>query len=300
MRKWLVLAILTGTIFSSIRAHAQTPIALSTLQIQLWPEYDQPSMLVIYDFRLPADAKLPISISLRFPKEANLVAVASESADGSLLNTDYQGPSVGDTWQTIAVQIQTAVTYHIEYYQPLSREGSMRQFSYVWPGDYPVTDLTISARMPLDATNVSTDPQMQSSQSSDGTPYLTNDFGAVAAQQQVPVQLSYSKTSDSLTASRQDLQPSQPLGAATPGRVMLSNYIPYILGILGLALIVGGFVYFWQSSRGRVLARARHHRRVSERQERPGSEVYCHQCGTRAHPDDRFCRVCGTRLRQPE
>jgi hypothetical protein len=257
-------------------------------------------MLVIYDLRLPADTTLPVSITLRLPKDANLVAVASQAADGSLLNADYQGPTAGDGWQTIAVQIPTAAIYHIEYYEPLSRAGDERDFSYLWAGDYAVDDLAISVRLPRDATNVSSDPSMESSLDPDGTPYLRKDFGALGAEQQLPLQLTYKKSSDSLTASRQDLQPSQPLGAGTPGRVMLSNYLPYILGVLGMALIVGGAVYFWQSSRGRVLARERRHRRASEREDRQGSEVYCHQCGTRAHPGDRFCRVCGIRLRQPE
>jgi hypothetical protein len=257
-------------------------------------------MLVIYDLRLPETTKLPISVTLRLPKDANLVAVASQAADGSLLNADYQGPTMGDSWQTVSLQIPTAAIYHIEYYEPLSKAGEERHFSYLWAGDYGVDDLAITVRMPLDATNVSSDPSMESSLGPDGTPYLRKDFAAVGAGQQVPLQLAYTKTSDNLTASRQDLQPSQPLGAATPGRVMLSNYLPYILGMLGLALIIGGSVYFWQSSRGRVMGRERRRRRASEREDRPGSEVYCHQCGTRARPGDRFCRVCGIRLRQPE
>jgi hypothetical protein len=257
-------------------------------------------MLVIYDLKLPDDAQLPISITLRLPKEANLVAVASQAADGTLLNAEYMGPSVGEDAQTITLQIPTVAIYHVEYYEPLPKTGDQRDFSYVWAGDYAVDDLAISVRLPLDATDVTSDPSMESSLGADGTPYLTKDFGAVREQQQVPVRLKYTKTSDSLTASRQDLQPSEPLGAGTTGRVMLSNYLPYILGALGLALILGGSVYFWQSSRGRVLARERRHRRLSEREDRPGTEVYCHQCGTRTHAGDRFCRVCGSRLRLPE
>ena len=300
MRKCLALAIFMGAFLFSIPAHAQTTIKLSSLQVQLWPEYDQPSMLVIYDLKLADDTKFPVSLSLRLPNDANLVAVASQAPDGSLLNADYQGPSKGDSGQSISIQVAATSIFHIEYYEPLSKAGVQRRFSYVWAGDYAVDDLAISIRMPLDATNVSTDPPMESSLGPDGTPYLRKDFGALAAGSQAPLQLTYTKASDSLTASRKDLQPSEPLGASTAGRVMLSNYLPYILGMLGLALMIGGSVYFWQSSRGRVMARERRHRRALEREERPGSEIYCHQCGTRAHPGDRFCRVCGTRLRLPE
>jgi hypothetical protein len=289
--------ILAGALFASFSARAQADTKLGSVQVQLWPEYDQPSMLVIYDFSVPDGAQLPLSISLRFPDNANLVAVASQAADGSLLNTDYQGPSPDGDWQAISVQVQTAGVYHVEYYAPLSRDGNVRHYSYLWPGDYAVGDFVVSVRLPPDATDVSSVPPMQSSQSSDGTPYLRKDFGSLGAQQQLPVELEYTKTSEALTSSPQSLEPSKPLSASTPGRVVLGNYLPYIVGVLGFALIIGGGVYFWQSSRGTGHARARRHAEPSGRQQLQGSDVYCHECGTRAQPSDRFCRVCGTRLR---
>lgn len=299
MQRWLLVVVSLGVMALARPAQGQIPISLSSLEVQLWPEYDQPSVLVIYDFRLPASTQLPVNIAIRFPKDANLTAVASQAADGSYLNTSYVGPSVGDPWQTVTVQIRSTAVYHMEYYQPLSKSGGVRQFSYLWPGDYAVDDFGVSVRTPLDTTNLTTDPAMPSAQGSDGATYLKKDFGAVGLGQQIPIQLNYTKTSDALSASQQDLRPSQPLGANTPGRVMLSNYLPYIVGALGLALIIGGAVYFWQSSRGNRAARPRHRARAV-----PGgeieSDVYCHQCGTRARVGDHFCRVCGTRLRQPE
>jgi hypothetical protein len=297
MRRFPAFIVLTGALFASFSVQAQTETKLSSVQVQLWPEYDQPSVLVIYDFTVPDSAQLPLSISLRFPNDANLVAVASQAADGSLLNTDYQGPTTEGDWQDISVQIQTAGVYHVEYYAPLARDGNVRHYSYLWPGDYAVDDFVISVRLPTDATNVSSDPAMQSSQSSDGTPYLRKDFGSLGIQQQLPLELTYTKTTEALTTSQQSLKPSQPLGASTAGRVVLDNYLPYVFGVLGLALIIGGGVYFWQSNRGKGHARARRHSQAPERQQSQSSDVYCHQCGTRAQPGDRFCRVCGSRLR---
>jgi hypothetical protein len=297
MRRIGAFVILMGALFAPFSAQAQGDTTLSSVQVQLWPEYDQPSMLVIYDFSLPDSAQLPLSVSLRFPKTANLVAVASQAADGSLLNTDYQGPTAEADWQVISVQIQSAGVYHIEYYEPLSRDGDVRNFSYLWSGDYAVDDFVVSVRLPTDATNVSSVPPMQSSQSSDGTPYLRKDFGSLGANQQLPVELTYTKTSEALTASTQSLQPSRPLGASTPGRVVLGNYLPYVVGVLGFALIMGGGIYFWQSSRGKGRTKVRRHAPASERQQAQDSDVYCHECGTRAQAGDRFCRVCGTRLR---
>ncbi len=295
MRRWLVVAFLAGVLAFPFSARAQNPIKMASLQVQLWPEYDQPSMLVIYDFKLPDGSKLPVNVSVSFPKDANLVAVASQAADGSLLTTDYVGPTVQGSSQSVTVQIQTQATYHLEYYEPLSKTGKQRQYTYVWAGDYAVDDLGISVRIPVDTSIMTTNPIMKSTQGSDGTSYLTKDFGALGAGQKLTLQVDYTRTSDKLSVSQPNVQPSEPLSPSTPGRVMLSNYLPYILGVLGLLLIIGGSVYFWQSSRGRSLRSGRRH--APRAPDEGKSDIYCHQCGARAQVGDRFCRICGTKLR---
>jgi len=258
-------------------------------------------MLVIYDFKLPAGVKLPVNVSITFPKDANLVAVASQTADGNLLNSDYVGPTAQENTQTVTVQIQTPSTYHLEYYEPIDRNGKQRQFSYAWSGDYAVDNFSISVRIPVDTTTMTTVPILKSSLGSDGVSYLTKDVGQLGAGQSFTMQVNYTKTSDKLSASQTTVQPSKALSPNTPGRVMLSNYLPYILGTLGILAIIGGFVYFWQSSLGRGLRSGSSRKR--HRVEAPNGakrEIYCHQCGARAEPGDRFCRVCGTKLRLRE
>ncbi len=294
MRRWLAILFLFGALGVPVGVQAQSPIKLSMLQVQLWPEYDQPSMLVIYDFKLPANAQLPVSVAMSFPKDAHLVAVASLAQDGSLVNTDYVGPTNNEAMQSITIQIQTQTTYHLEYYEPLPRTGDQRQFKYVWPGDYAVDDLSISLRLPPDTTSIVTNPDMKSAKGADGSSNLIKDFGALAAGQQFPLQVTYTKTTNTLSVPAESVQPSKPLGSNTPGRVLLSNYLPYILGALGILAVGAASIYLLQP----------HNRQLQRRQTHPShtaargkAEVYCHQCGARAEPGDKFCRVCGTRLR---
>jgi hypothetical protein len=298
MRRWLAVLLVMGALFVPLEARAQSPIKLSMLQVQLWPEYDQPSMLVIYDFKLPDSTKLPVSVSMTFPKEAHLVAVASQAQDGSLLNTDYLGPTASESSQSITIQIQTATTYHLEYYQPLSRTGQQRQFDYVWPGNYAVDDLSISIRLPPDTTSIVTKPDMKSAKGADGSSNLIKDFGAMGAAQQFPLQVTYTKTSETLSVPAESVQPSKPLGSSTPGRVLLSNYVPYILGALGIIAIGAASIYLLQPHNRQASQRRQTHRPRAETHGK--GDVYCHQCGARAEPADRFCRVCGTRLRTQE
>ena len=181
MRWWRLLVLLAGVISLPLSAQARNAIRLASLKAQLWPEYDQRSMLVIYDLELPSDTKLPVSLSIRFPKDGNLIAVASLGANGALVNADYLGPSLIGDWQSITLQIQTATSYHVEYYEPLSISGQLRQFTYLWPGDFAVDDFSLSVRVPADTTNVTTTPNLQSTQEADATPALAGDFGALSA-----------------------------------------------------------------------------------------------------------------------
>jgi hypothetical protein len=111
---------------------------------------------------------------------------------------------------------------------------------------------------------------------------------------QLPIKLTYTRTSDQLSVSNQPLETGT-VDESTQGRISLNNYLPYILGGLGVLLIVGAGIYYWQTSQGKPTVRRRHRARDEDRD---SEDVYCYQCGKRAQPGDRFCRTCGTRLRR--
>lgn len=298
MPRWLTVVLLAGALLAPSPAHGQTPVSLSSLHIQLWPEYDQPSMLVIYDFQVESGTELPVGVSMKFPRDANLIAVAVHQDETTLLNADYLESSGDDEWQSVIVQVQSPTTYRIEYFQPLMKSDDSRSFSFEWAGEYPVQDLNLSLRMPADAKVISTAPELQRGESDGATYFMGGSFGPWAAGKPFDFRLEYTRTTDTLVAPPNELGPSQPLDGGTPGRVMLSNYYPYILGALGIVLVAGGSLYFWQSSRARS-PRERRRGGGSQKPDRRNNDVYCPQCGARAESGDRFCRVCGTRLRAP-
>lgn len=292
--KWLFLPLLFALLIIPVTANAQAGVALDTLTVQLWPEFDQPAMLVIYDFTLAEGTSLPLNINLRIPVEANLIAVAY-APSGNLLNVPYPEPFEEDGWQVVTVTIDTNAIYHIEYYAPLERADAQREYLYIWPGDYAVRSFNVSVKIPVDTTEYITDPQMRETISPDnGHTFLEWGTGNLQAGEQLPIRLTYIKTSDRLSVSDQPLETGI-VDESTQGRISLSNYLPYILAGLGILLILTGGLYFWQTSKGRPGPRLRHRVRETEA---VGAEIYCHQCGKRAQPADRFCRTCGTRLRK--
>jgi len=292
MRKWFVLLFLFPLVFPS-SAHAQNAVALESLKVRLWSEYDQPSMLVIYDFEVTADTALSARVDIRIPKDANLTAVALLE-DGELVNTEFAGPVEDGNWQVIKYFIKTRTTYHLEYYQPITRNDNDRSFKYQWTGEYPVNNLRVEIQVPADSTRVKATPMLPFVPKQ---PFLSGgaSVGNLAAGETYKLELRYSRTSEETTVLPENspqVTASEPIAQNTTGRVTLEN-LPYILGGIGVLLIVSAIYYFWQSN---PLREARPRKRMHSSRD-DNTQIYCQECGTRALNDDRFCRACGSKLR---
>jgi len=299
MRKWLVLLLFFGLMVFPCPAGAEGAPKLDSLNIELWSEYDQPSMLVINQFVVSQDTALPTSVTLRFPKDGNLVAVAIENKDGKLYTKDFDPPAEQGNWQTVTIKVESYQPHRIEYYQPLSRDGNKREFKYQWFGDYYVKQFNVMVLIPSDSTQLITSPVLEStSTSKDGlliSGSVTKNEMKVMSSFQFDLQ--YQRTSTALADpdAANQVQPSEPVGKNTPGRVSITN-LPWIIGGFGLALIVIALFSYWRSTQSseEKPPRRRHRKEAEAASE---EEAYCHECGTRAHAGDRFCRTCGSRLR---
>ena len=277
---------------------AQSNFTIDNVTVQLWPEYDQPSMLVITDFKLPANATLPMNLAFRIPKDANLIAVAGYTADGLLANAAFDGPTDAGEWQTFTITLDSSAA-RFEYYQPLTFNGNQRIFSYLWDGAYAVDAFNIRVLEPADTTALTTIPNLVSIEEKDGLKYYHGDPVKLAKGDQFALSLDYQKSSQTLIVSTQGVRPASPVDENTPGRISLNNTLPYLIGGLGVIMIVGGLIYYLRSgNKGAKKSRRRQHSNPAA--EESESDVYCAQCGTRAQNGDRFCRICGSRIREAE
>ena len=292
MRKWFVIVLLLFVLIPS-QVQAQAAVVFADLDVKLWAEYDQPSMLVIYDFQLTPDATLPARVKVRVPRDANIIAVAYED-NGGYLNAEFAGPEEDGNWQVITLFAKTQAAYRIEYYQPLQRDGNVRTFTYQWPGDYAVNNFRVEVQVPDDSTAVKSTPMVPFAPSQ---PFLNGSTSRdnLAVGETYSIELEYARTSDTTVVdpSSPEVTASEQVTTDTTGRVTLDN-LPYVLGGVGLLLIVGAAYYFWQS---RAISTAKPRKRSHRSGEGDGPQTYCHECGTRATAEDRFCRVCGTKLR---
>ncbi len=306
MHKYSLVILVIMIIFAAYApltpAFAQDEIKLSNLEVDLWPEYDRPSVLVIYRITLPPTISLPVDLTFRIPAAAgdpSAVALRQMTPEGDsgLFTIPYQRQVVGE-WGMITITA-TVPEIQLEYYDPdLVKQDDARQFEYRWPGDYAIDALILQVQQPLGASEMVISPASDPGVSgNDGLVYYNKQVGSLAAGQTFSLTVNYNKASDDLTAANLQVQPSAPV-SVTPGQNSLMTLLPWALGILGVLLILGGVVWYRQSGRGKPGDRPRRRRATASREpEESTSFIYCHQCGKRASPGDRFCRTCGTKLR---
>jgi hypothetical protein len=287
---------------AAVGAQATNAVVIESMRVDIWPEYDKPSVLVILHITLSAATKLPADLSIRLPAAVGEPhAVAMQDPNG-LYNLNFDINNAG-AWEEIVFQTP-APEVRIEYYDPgLTKTGKVRNYTFNWPGDYPINNLSLLVQQPTGATNLVLKPDMGSgSQAEDGLTYFTYLAGKVDSGTTFAVSLAYEKPNDSLTSEDQfnPVKPSQPITDSTSGRVIPSQVLPWVLGGVGVLLIAAGIFWFFRP--GRALQtepqRQRHLRKAGGTAEEPRQDgAFCHQCGKRAATGDVFCRSCGTKLR---
>jgi hypothetical protein len=300
VKKIVLITLLTLFIFVPATKAQESP-SLETLVIDLWPEYDQPSMLVIYKAVLSPEVSLPAEVTFRIPVQAGAPAVVAVGPDArSVADVVYETQVMGD-WLDVSF-IATTPAIQFEYYDPrLVKEEMQRSFDFTWPGDYAVDALTLQVQHPLGATEVSVTPSRgRTIQDSNGFTYNIIDVGALEGGSVFDIFISYLKESDTLSVANFQIQPSATITPGTSGLLNLGQWWVWLLIGLGVILIGGGAYWYWRMGRQEPEPQKRRHHKSPDQEEDGvfvGRVIYCHQCGKRAGPGDRFCRSCGTRLR---
>ena len=296
-----VLAVLLLLIigFSGV-VKAQSDPVLDRLQVDIWPEYDRSDVLIIYRISLSSETSPPVAMSVRIPRAAGKPhALSMEGVDGLLYNLDYtitvEGEWLNVSFTTLSPEV------HLEYYDPrLSRNGNLRSFEYLWPGDYTVNEMVIQIQQPSESENLETLPEAGlDREGEDGLTYYSVVVGSIDAGTPFTIGVTYQKSTDALSQSLQPVQPVDPIMPQTLGWATFLEVLPWALGVFGVLLIVVGGFWYWQSGHKvhnpipRFLASAGN-KEEAELDEKSAS--YCFECGKREMPGDIYCRSCGSKL----
>lgn len=280
---------------------AQTPEpVIETASLRLWPEYDDPGVLVISAGTLSNTTPLPLTAAFPIAAGARSIQATINDPTRGLVNRDWQlvdGKLVYDL---------DMADYHYEYYIDRPPSGPQREIRYTFEAPYPMNALEVNIQEPARATDFSVEPAPSGSfVGSDGFTYHTITQSNLAAGDKLDVVIRYNKTDNSLSTvgaapaaqAEPTIAPIAP--ASTPAAGSAADWLPYLLigaGLLGLVAIVG---YMILQRRNATAATAKPPRPTVPAQPRPpvvgggDAGVFCTQCGRKYGADERFCAQCG-------
>jgi hypothetical protein len=311
----LLLLVLASLLAGPVLAQSPTP--LSDLTIRLWPEYDRPQLLVIFEGTVAESSALPASLSFTLPADVqtpHAVAYLDETS-GKLLTIKYdlvEGPN-GKVLSFASPGRQ----FQFEYYSDtmLTTNGSQRRINFSFTASADVARLNLEVQQPTAAQSFTSTPPPSSTQvESSGLTVARYDAGPLAAGSSYSLQASYTRSSNAPSVgvnipSSSQIPPVEVGGA--PG-IWLRENLGLIFVAAGLLLLTGALIYWFWGRRAEVVVEPARHAplprkrsRAGHRPARPAAEEkvgaragYCHHCGAPFRDDEaRFCYACGAERR---
>jgi hypothetical protein len=188
--------------------HAQTPDRIASLDISVWPEFDDPRVLVQYDGQLAAKDGYPRDVSFYVPSGAAVTATAYEDDTQKLLNTDPATiADAGNGLKRVTFKLPKP-HFHLEYYNDMIKGAPDKSFEFAYTPLLPADQINVQVQQPLKADKFTTvPPAAQVQEGMHGFKYYLFSYQTVAAEQPVKVQVSYVKTDPN--PSLQNVTPPQ-------------------------------------------------------------------------------------------
>ena len=269
-------------------------LRITRLQLSVWPEYDDPRVLLIMRGELAPGVAFPIQLNLPIPQHAEIIGAGMISELGELLLHPHRVVS-GETSDSLEITLPARRFFAELYYDPLETSGDTKQFGYTFRAPYPISQLDVEVQQPYTASDFVVEPPAMA-QESEGrdTTYHRFAYRGVSPGQETAFAVSYVKT---------EAQPSVPKAdnaeaAGTAHRGPQDRKLIYFGVLAGVA---GAYVL------ATLLWTVYRRRRTPTPEPEPGplplpptppaagpgEAAFCSQCGRVLNTDYAFCPGCG-------
>ena len=292
MKRSLFILLILFMLMPVAIGFAQNPVSyIDSLDIDIWPDYDRASVLVLLTGTLPGDTRFPALVTLSLPESAQINAVARiDGKDGKMKDDIFSStdPPGMLTFSTPDLR------FRVEYYLPYTVNNKQRSFDYTWIAPITVNNLQLRVQRPTWASSLNTDPApAKFARDSGGFDYHIFTAGAVPAGKPFSLHVDYKMSVAQLSAT--SLQ--QNTSIQTPTKPSTPDSNPSIYWALA-AIVAGGLIFIgaviWQLAFRRSSPNIR--KPTDSRAERQSQSKFCSNCGGPIDEGDRYCRGCGTEL----
>jgi hypothetical protein len=182
---------------------------LQLLQVEFWPDFDQPAVLVLLTGSLPPGQPLPAELIIPVPPDAQINAVAQIDEAG-MASIDYQALD-----NAVLFQSDTAA-FRVEYYVPYQQEENRRAYDFQWLAPFSIDELAVQIQRPANAIDLAArpEPTAVSTDPDDNLDYYL--FDPLSVPRGVPYHLAFNYTMISDTLTIEELYPTPPAQPPNP------------------------------------------------------------------------------------
>lgn len=285
--------------------------SIATLNADVWPEHDDPRILVIYRGTLGARVVLPATLTFVIPSTAQVNAAAYRGVDGQLLTTPHQDQQ--ETARLLVSMTVPAREFQFEYYaDAVTGEVPQRAFGIDLVFPLAIDNLRVAVEQPFRASAFALDPPpAQTTVTPDGFTHHVYSARAWPPGRIWRVSGRYRKDDREPSVSRAARAPAPTPGPA-PGPVPSRGITEWwwaVAVVLAAAVCGGGILARnrWRNRHPAGAPRRGPKRRSPSaqagggatdpgRRQHAGARAHCPHCGASAKPKDRYCSRCGKGL----
>ena len=295
----LIAALACAVLLNASPAMAASgPNALDGLKVSYWPEYDKPSVLLIYRGKVSATS-LPATVRLLVPKNALIAATSTIDTNGQF---DYdkawathKTKTVGDfqelTFETTNPEFQAEV-----YYMALGDTVS-RKLPLLFAAPANIDNLRVEIQEPKNATKFKTEPATKDISTGDGFQYHNYTYDNVPAGRELSFNVSYDKS-----GSEPSVNSQQQTVTGSPGsRGSLTVILLSLVGVIAIGIAASIWRVKTVAAKKKPLIvrpiKKRNKQQNSQKsQKSPSKGKFCADCGEALKEKDSFCPGCGTQV----
>ncbi len=240
-------------------------LSIGRMRVAIWPEYDDPSLLVIYDGKFDEDSRFPIKTSFLVPKGAIISDACSLSHEGQHFCQLYKVFDRGayDEVRLLLPYPNFYLSFHTPAFSGIDRQ---REFPYQIKANHPIRFMEIDIQQPLrssefkitHANNSSLIHEVPVESEVKGFNHFSYKLENVEKDKEITFTINYIKNdpkpSVDIKYSRMGEQNTWESPYKTQENVKKFVYILAGSGIFGILAAVSGFIWLRRKRRRKELA----------------------------------------------
>ncbi len=136
---------------------APADLSIGRMRVAIWPEYDDRSVLVIYDGKFETGSRFPVRTSFLIPEGAVINDACSVSFEGQHFCQLYKSTNKGE-FDEVRLVLPYPNFYLSFHTLPIDVETERRAFDYGIKTNHPVSSMEVDVQQPLRTTSFNISP----------------------------------------------------------------------------------------------------------------------------------------------